>query len=82
MSWEENATFDEDTMSMRLSLALDEETLRLYWVAKDGQKIYVEDMATSHIESIIRANEAGKLNCDDRTINRFLLELSIRRRIR
>lgn len=64
-----------------LELKLDPEALMLYWTTKGGTKIFIEDMEASHIENIIKADMAGKINCSTLTQNRFLLELSIRRRL-
>ena len=65
-----------------LSLMIDPESLRLYWTTEDKQQLFIEDMETSHIENIIRAGIDGRMNCDKHTENRFLLELSIRRRLK
>lgn len=70
----------DDTWN-RVDLVLDTETLRLYWKPKSGDKIYIEDMETSHIENIIRADLGGRFTCGTATKARFLLELSIRRRL-
>lgn len=63
-----------------LTLMLDADELRLYWITKEGKKIFIEDMETSHIENIIKAGINGKLHCTEATEARFLLELSLRRR--
>ena len=61
------------------SLQLEPFSLRLFWKTKDGERIYIEDMETSHIENICRAGIEGRLAMDEQTEDRFLLELSIRR---
>ncbi len=70
--------FDWETTNKSF-LLLDDVSLRLYWTTKNKEKIFIEDMGTKHIENIIRADMAGKLNCDEKTQDRFLLELSIRK---
>ena len=62
------------------ALKLDPETLRLYWTTKNRDKIFIEDMETSHIENICKAGINGKIDMDEKSENRLILELSIRRR--
>ena len=76
----DNWDWDEiDTEMPTLGLLLDEKALRLYWTTKEGKQIFIEDMTTEHIENICRAGIDGRLAMDEKTEDRFLLELSIRK---
>lgn len=84
MSWIEDNGFDcydeEDIRGLReLELFFDPDSMRLYWITKAGDRIFIEDMETSHIENIIKADLKGKINCTEKTQDRLQLELSIRR---
>lgn len=82
MSWADDMGFDEyDGERGELELRLDTDALRLYWTTKDKQKIFLEDMETSHIENIVRAGIDGRLNCSTLTEHTFVIELSLRRRL-
>lgn len=64
-----------------LSFKFDPENLRIYWVTREGETIFIEDMTTSHIEAIVRGDLAGKFNVDKQSQHRLEIELSIRRRL-
>ena len=82
MSIDEHITFDWDEgdhYMPYLELKLDPEALRLYWTTNTGNQIYIEDMETRHIQNLIKADMNEKLRLTERTADRFLLELSIRK---
>lgn len=86
MSWAEDEGLDaydpDDIRRMReLELQFDPKELRLYWVTKSGEHIFIEDMDTAHIERIVRSSIEGKIDLDEQTEHRFEIELSIRRRL-
>jgi hypothetical protein len=81
MSWAEDMGYDAyygDDMRQKLGLLLDPDEMRLYWTTKSGDHIFIEDMETSHIKNIIQAGIYNRLNLDEHSENRFLLELSLR----
>lgn len=64
-----------------LELLFDEESMRLYWTTKEGTTLFIEDMATKHINNIMRASLDGRINISELTQYRLEIEMSIRRRL-
>jgi len=79
MGMTEDIDWGEQPFLREVNLIMDSEELRLYWTTKEGEKIFIEDMETNHIENIIKAGLDERMNVGEQTEDRLLLELSIRR---
>lgn len=84
MSWAEDEGIDaywgDEYSPPQLGLEVDDK-FRHYWTTKAGDEIYIEDMEVSHIKNILRNADNGKFALEQNSYDRFVTELSIRRRL-